>query len=147
MIKKMIILCIFTLILSGCGKAKITNENLRCEKKQDVNGNTLTETISATFENKSIQSADIRMETLVADKYIEYFPSLEEQIKQKYSEYYNKQGINIDIISDDGKIAVKINLDFELLDSESKSILGLDSFVSTYDETKRSLIQSGYKCK
>ena len=144
--KKILMLSLLLVFISGCS-SKDTSKNLRCEKSEVVSENTINEVITATFENDNIKTADIKIETVVAEKYIPYIDSLEEDLKTKYEGYYNKSGIDINIAVGTSSITTKINVIFDNLNDESKQVLGFSELISTYAETKSSLENSGYKCK
>lgn len=144
--KSIAVLSLLLVLVVGCSK-KDTSKSLRCEKSSVVSENTINEVVTATFENDNIKTSDIKIETIVAEKYIPYIDHLEEQMKEKYKDYYNKGGIDINIATGTGSVNTKININFDNIDDETKTILNLNETVSTYNETKQSLEKSGYKCK
>lgn len=144
--RKILLMGIMLLIISGCSKKDVTN-SFKCEKSEVVDENTITEVINANFLNNQIQTASIKIENIVAEKYLQFIGNLEEDVKNRYSDYFDKQGINISVLTEDNKIITNINIDFNGLDENSKSIINVVDVVSTYGETKKALENSGYKCK
>ena len=145
--KKILIIPLLVFLCTACNETKDTSNNLRCERTDTISENNVIEVITATFENDNIKSADMKIETKIADKYLEYKDNLEAEIRNNYKDYYDKNGIDINITMLDNGVSVKINVDFSILDDASKDLIGLSSTISTYEETKNALEGSGYICR
>lgn len=143
--KKKILVILCLLVLSGCN-SQDKSKNLRCEKSDIVSENTVNEVITATFDDEEIKTADIKIETLIAEKYLPYIDTLEENMKNMYADYYDKQGITINMAMGNNSIILKINIDFDILGDDTKNLLGFSNIISTYGETKKEFEKSGYSC-
>ena len=143
--KKILLMGIVMLIVSGCSKKDVI-KNLQCKKSDTISENIITEVINAQFKNNQIESSEIVIENVVIEKYVQFIGSLEEELKNKYNDYYDKKGISINIFTENNKVTAKINIDFNLIDENSKTVLNITDNISTYGETKDTLEKNGYKC-
>lgn len=132
-------------MLVGCKKT--SNEKLKCTLKQEQDENSIVQTIEVNFENNKAISINMKMQTILDEKYIPYIDSFTTKMEEQFSFYNDKKGITSDIYQDESSITVSIIFNINNLDDTTKNELGFINVDDSYDDTKLTLENKGYVCK
>ncbi len=143
--KKYIFLVVGCLILTGCNRNKI--RNLECSNTITENENVVKNVVEVKYIQNNVDTLWFKTETILAEKYLDYIDTFEEKINNGFNEYVNKKGISINSTKRENSIVFNMEIDVNLLDSETKNKLGITDTYSEYNTTKKNLEQKGYVCK
>lgn len=132
-------------MLVGCKKT--SNEKLKCTLTQEQDENSIVQTIEVNFENDKAISINMKMQTILDEKYIPYIDSFTTKMEEQFSYYNDKKGITSDIYQDESSVSVSIIFNINNLDDTTKNELGFINVDDSYDDTKLTLENNGYICK
>lgn len=138
--KKNIIILLLLVFITGC-----KNKQLSCSMEKIVSENVVSYEVNANFDKNRINNMHFKMQTTVADKYIDYAHILEQEILDNYQDFQNKEGIKINTSRNNNNVILDIDIDFSIFNEELKKDLGINSD-SNYKDAKKSLESSGYIC-
>lgn len=145
--KKFIIyLCVLSLALVGC-KNKNNSETLKCSMEKEEASNNIVQTLEASFEQDKVISINMKIQTLLNEKYVPYIDSFVTQMEEQFSNYKDKKGITSNVYQDESSVTISISFNINNLDEETKNELGFIDTNDTYENAKKSLEKSGYTCK
>ena len=138
--KKNAIIILFVILVTGC-----QNKQLNCNMEQIVSENVVSYEINADFNKNKVNNMHFKMQTTMADKYLDYAHILEQEILDNYQNYQNKEGIKINASRNTNNVILDIDIDFSIFNEELKKDLGISSS-SNYKDAKKSLESSGFIC-
>lgn len=144
---KKIMVCLLTFLILTVGCKKVSNNELKCTLTKQQDENSIIQTIETKFENNKAISINIKMQTLLNEKYVPYIDSFVKQIEEQFNNYKDKKGITSDIYQDESSVTVSILFNINNLDDTTKSELGFIDVNDSYDDTKLTLEKKGYICK
>lgn len=143
--KKIILITVSFILLVGCHKKE--QNLLECTKEEMQNDNKVINTVMTTYNKSNIQKLEIKTETILAEKYLEYIDTFETEIRNSFNNYMDKKGITINTTKTSSSIILDMIIDASLLDDDMKKSLGIMDTYSSYDKAKNMMIQDGYTCK
>lgn len=131
-------------MLVGCKKT--SNEKLKCTLKQEQDENSIVQTIEVNFENDKVISINMKMQTLLNDKYIPYIDLFVTNMEEQFSYYSDKRGVTSNIHQDESSVIVSILFSINNMEEQVKSELGFINVDDSYESNKHELEQIGYVC-
>lgn len=143
--KRIILLVISAMLITGCNSPK--EQRLECSKETMQNENKVIETIITNYDKDNVSNMEIKTETILDDKYLEYIDTFEKQINSSFEKYKGKKGIDINITKADSKIVLNMIINVLSLDDETKKDLSITDTYSSYENAKKILKNDGYLCK
>ena len=143
--KKIILIAVSFILLVGCHKKE--QNLLECTKEEMQNDNKVINTVMTTYNKSNIQKLEIKTETILAEKYLEYIDTFETEIRNSFNNYMDKKGITINTTKTSSSIILDMMIDASLLDDDVKKSLGIMDTYSSYNKAKNMMIQDGYTCK
>lgn len=143
--KKIILIAVSFILLVGCHKKE--QNLLECTKEEMQNDNKVINTVMTTYNKSNIQKLEIKTETILAEKYLEYIDTFETEIRNSFNNYMDKKGITINTTKTSSSIILDMMIDASLLDDDMKKSLGIMDTYSSYNKAKNMMIQDGYTCK
>lgn len=143
--KKIILITVSFILLVGCHKKE--QNLLECTKEEMQNDNKVINTVMTTYNKSNIQKLEIKTETILAEKYLEYIDTFETEIRNSFNDYMDKKGITINTTKTSSSIILDMIIDASLLDDDVKKSLGIMDTYSSYDKAKNMMIQDEYTCK
>lgn len=139
--KFMAIFLFSILLLTGCDSKKLS-----CTKEDDMDSGKATEKQSFTFENNKMSLYEAEMVITLNEDYKDYADLLLESLESPFEEFKDKNGITYKTSKKDDKISINISAEYNKIDEDTKKSLGILENPS-FDKTKKSLEDEGYKCK
>ena len=144
--RKILLVLLLCLLVTGCGEKKIENKTLVCKINSVILENEVEERLSAQFVEDNLKSANLEVKMLVNEKYIDYKDILETNLLNSYVDYQNKEGITFNLLNEENSIKLNISIDFEKIESDSMNVLGLNSEQNTYNDAYETLTKNGFIC-
>ena len=139
-------LCVLSLALVGC-KNKDTSKTLKCSMEREESSNNIVQTLEANFEDDKVISINMKIQTILNEKYIPYIDSFVTQMEEQFSNYKDKRGITSNVYQDESSVTISISFNVNNLDEEAKKELGFIDTNDNLENAKKSLEKSGYICK
>lgn len=141
--KKILVLTIFILILTGCGNDKI----LKCSFTDENSNSKMNTTQTFTFDKngKNLKKFEVNTEYTYTEQYMNLISALGEKLEDKIdsksicASYQNHEGISCNSKVDNNKIIINISGTY----NESNK----DDFKGTYDAVKETFVSRNYKCE
>ena len=115
-------------------------------EKEEASNN-IVQTLEASFEQDKVISINMKIQTLLNEKYVPYIDSFVTQMEEQFSNYKDKKGITSNVYQDESSVTISISFNINNLDEETKNELGFIDTNDTYKNAKKSLEKSGYTCK
>ena len=118
---RLLIIFIFCILLSGCGK-----QSLICTKEEKNDTGKVKYQVSILFENKSISNADLKTTMSIDDEYKDYSDVMVDRFKKILEVYKNKKGIKADMSSSNNVISANIKFNLKKMNNDDKKTTGFD---------------------
>ena len=141
------LLSMFLMLLStGCGAKTKT---LTCNKTSDENDKTsMSQDVEVIFKDDKITDINQKIKMTIKDKYQAYVDVMADSVRKRYDSLKDKEGIEFKVTVKDNVIDTVLNAKLDQIDEDAKKQLSIENISSkTYEETIKSLEDSGYNCK
>ena len=139
---KFIAIFLFSIILlTGC-----ESKELSCTKEETADSGKVNEKQVFIFKNNTISTYDAEMVINLNDDFKDYADLLLESLESPFEEFKDKKGITYKTSKNDNKISVSISADYDKIYEDTKKSLGIFENPS-FEKTKKTLEDDGYKCK
>lgn len=132
--RKLLLLVISMLLVTGCGKTK----NLQCTLEQKAQGATTTSVMNINFNGNKAKDITLDISIDYTDEYASYADTFKQTLESQRSSL-EKVGYKVEITSKGNSQKLKATGTGDSLDSSEAT--------GSYDATKKSLENSGYTCK
>lgn len=131
---------LFALILTGCGTKTLT-----CTKTSTEDGMENKENIKVNFKNDKPLTAEMNMK-MVLDEDTKTYADMLYSILESTFEEAEQEGLTIDTEKTNDAIKVKMNIDFNKVESTDELDFDIDAD-EDFESVKEDFEEDGYECK
>lgn len=134
-------LCLF--FLTGCGK-----NSLNCSINRDYGDDLkIYQELKIKFSNNHVSKLNLSMNASLDGEYVNNKSSLIESVENEFSRIPEKNYVKYSSKDTSEGFNFNVKINYNKLSDDSKKLVSVINYGSSYDSVKLDLEESGYTCK
>ena len=143
--KKILIILIAVVILTGCGASK-KEDKLTCTMSTKQANMVMNHEIEADFVGNEVVDLSMDIEVELDNTFAPYIETMKTTLANQFKSY-SDNGAEVEIDAEGSTVKIDIDFDLKSMSLEQKKNLDMIDVYGTKSATKKSLEKIGYTCK
>ena len=142
--KKLVLLLITLLVVSGCGKKSLNTKELKCTKSFSDAISSITYENKYVYENNNLKNVTTDSLQKFTDDGISNLETFKTYIEATKDEYNKKNGVKATLKYDDSSINIIVNYDISNMDAD---VINNYGYNVSLNDLRNNMEKIGYTCK